>query len=89
MREILKIVTLLLLGVVGLVAYSGGSGTELAPYQIANEADLIQLSRASGDWSKYFIQTSDIDFGADSSAVDWNGDGNATWDSGDQYGFFR
>ncbi|MEA3286683.1 MAG: GLUG motif-containing protein, partial [Candidatus Marinimicrobia bacterium] len=48
----------------GLMAqtYSGGSGTEGAPYQIANKADLKYLSENSGEWSKHFIQTADITF---------------------------
>lgn len=56
--------------------YSGGSGAELDPYQIANTDDLIELSNTSGDWGAYFIQTVDITFNADESQVDWNGDGN-------------
>lgn len=87
MRKEFKVVIMSILGLGFLLAYSGGSGTELAPYQIANAADLIQLSKSSSDWSKYFIQTADIDFGVDSTAFDWDGDGSATWDSGDQYGF--
>ena len=43
------------------IAYSGGSGTEAAPYQIANAADLLQLSTDTGNYNKYFILTADID----------------------------
>ena len=43
-------------------SYSGGSGTSGAPYQIANKADLKYLSENSGEWTKYFIQTADINF---------------------------
>ena len=41
--------------------YSGGSGTEADPYQIANIADLFYLRYHSNHYSKYFIMTSDID----------------------------
>ncbi len=41
--------------------YSGGSGTEAAPYVIKDFADLKELSETPADWSKYFIQTADID----------------------------
>ena len=41
--------------------YSGGSGTEADPYQIATLADLQYLSENSGEWTKHFIQTADID----------------------------
>lgn len=54
--------------------YSGGSGTSESPYQIANLNDLAELSGASGDWNKYFIQTANIDASSTSS---WNG--NAGW----------
>ncbi len=67
--------------------YSGGSGTSGDPYQIATTDDLIELSNTSGDWSAFFIQTADIDFGADETLVDWDGDGTADWDAGDQLGF--
>ncbi len=33
--------------------YSGGSGTEATPYQIADTDDLIELSNTSGDWNAY------------------------------------
>lgn len=42
--------------------YSGGSGTEADPYQIANKADLKYLSENSGEWSKHFKQTAGITF---------------------------
>jgi Secretion system C-terminal sorting domain/The GLUG motif len=54
----------------GLMAYSGGSGTENAPYQIDNLTDLQYLSSHSSDWDKYFVQTSDIDASATST---WDG----------------
>jgi hypothetical protein len=56
--------------------YSGGDGSEGNPYQIANEADLIYLSKTSGDWDKHFKQTASISFNADESKVDWDGDGS-------------
>lgn len=40
--------------------YSGGSGTEADPYQIADVNDWNTLMATSADWSKYFILTSDI-----------------------------
>ncbi len=41
--------------------YSGGNGTLATPYQIANVADLSELSTTTADWGSYFIQTADID----------------------------
>jgi hypothetical protein len=41
-------------------AYSGGSGTALAPYQIANTSDFLQLAGDTGNYGKYFILTADI-----------------------------
>ena len=55
--------------------YAGGSGTESDPYQIATAQDLITLSQNSDDWDKHFIQTADIAFDADETAVDWDGSG--------------
>ncbi len=47
----------------GLVAFSGGAGTEEDPYKIADLDDLIGLSDNSGYWGSgtYFIQTANID----------------------------
>ncbi len=56
--------------------YSGGDGSEASPYQIATAADLITLSRTSGDWAKHYIQTADIEFDANEALVDWDADGN-------------
>lgn len=42
-------------------AYSGGSGTPEAPYQIATKADLLQLAGSTADYDKCFILTADID----------------------------
>ena len=43
--------------------YSGGSGTSADPYQIADVNDWQALASISDDWNKYFILTSDIEFG--------------------------
>ncbi|MCK5817491.1 MAG: choice-of-anchor D domain-containing protein, partial [Candidatus Marinimicrobia bacterium] len=45
----------------GKTPYSGGSGTELDPYLIANYENLLELSAMTHDWNKFFIQTADID----------------------------
>ena len=46
----------------GLVAkYSGGSGTEADPYQIADTNDLLALTDTPTDYNKCFILTVDID----------------------------
>jgi len=42
-------------------AYSGGSGIESDPYQIANKADLLYLGANTADYSKRFVMTADID----------------------------
>jgi hypothetical protein len=41
--------------------YTGGAGTVLSPYQIADSDDLLQLADTPADYSKYFILTADID----------------------------
>ncbi|MFC1764244.1 GLUG motif-containing protein [Planctomycetota bacterium] len=41
--------------------YSGGSGTENDPYQIATAQDLIELGDDPNNYDKHFILTSDID----------------------------
>jgi mucin-19 len=43
--------------------YSGGSGTTGNPYKISTVADWQALIATSGDWSKSFILTADLDFG--------------------------
>jgi len=43
--------------------YSGGSGTEVDPYQIATKADLLQLADTVEDYNKCFILTSNINMG--------------------------
>ena len=44
-------------------SYSGGTGIEADPYQIATVADWTTLSVTTSDWDKNFILNSDIDFG--------------------------
>ena len=41
--------------------YSGGSGTEADPYEIATKQDLLDLGANTDDYEKYFIMTADID----------------------------
>jgi The GLUG motif len=41
-------------------AYSGGTGEPNNPYQIATKADLLALAANTGDYSKCFILTADI-----------------------------
>lgn len=67
--------------------YDGGDGTPEDAYQIASVTDLVYLSQHSSDWNKNFLQTANIDFGSDETAVDWDGDGTADLDSADQLGF--
>lgn len=43
--------------------YSGGEGTAASPYEIANKADFILLTKRTKDWDKSFIQTADLDMG--------------------------
>lgn len=42
-------------------AYSGGSGSEGDPYQIATAADLIDLSTNLVNWTNHFVQTANVD----------------------------
>ncbi len=42
--------------------YSGGSGTQADPYLISTKNDLKYLSENNSEWSKHFIQVSDIVF---------------------------
>lgn len=50
-----------IVSITGPVKYSGGSGTEMDPYQIANIGDFQQLSTTPADWDKSFILTANID----------------------------
>lgn len=49
--------------------FSGGSGTQADPYQIATPDDLKFLSESPELWNKYFIQTDNIDA---SVSAGWN-----------------
>jgi len=58
------------MGVVCLLAfyssifgYSGGSGAEGDPYQIADPNDWQVLTNDPNNWDKYFVLVNDIDFG--------------------------
>ena len=42
--------------------YSGGSGTQVDPYLVSTKNDLEYLSENNSEWSKHFIQVSDIVF---------------------------
>lgn len=68
---------LLMISILEAGTYSGGAGTESAPYQISNMDDLIELSQNSADWSEYFYQTTSITFPEDETSVDWDDDGSA------------
>lgn len=88
MENTLRLTSLFLLFLIPLCAgtYNGGDGSEENPYKIASTTDLIELSNTSDDWSSHFIQMANISFKADSSLVDWNGDGTV-WDEDDEKGF--
>ena len=43
-----------------LLAYSGGDGNSVNPYQIANIADFQQLTIDDPNWNKSFILTADV-----------------------------
>ena len=62
-----------------------GSGTSINPYQIASWQNLYWISQNSAQWSKYYVQTADIDFAEASPAINtwasgagWTPIGNAT-----------
>src|SRR4030042_1574291 len=40
--------------------YSGGSGTQEAPYQISTSTDWLTLTNARDDWGKNFVLTDDL-----------------------------
>ncbi|MBI9017474.1 MAG: hypothetical protein JEZ07_09470 [Phycisphaerae bacterium] len=48
-------------GATCLGQYSGGTGTEADPYQIATAEDLIRLGNTTEDYNSCFIMTADID----------------------------
>lgn len=45
-----------------LAAYSGGDGTEEAPFQLSTAANWTELVTTTADWDKHFILTADLDF---------------------------
>jgi hypothetical protein len=53
-------------------APAAGDGTSENPYQIASLENLYWISQYSTEWSKYYIQTADIDASATSG---WSGGG--------------
>jgi len=59
--RIVAVGLLLTIGSTATARYSGGSGTEKDPYQIATAADLIALGETPGDYDKHFLLTADID----------------------------
>ena len=63
--RILSIITVLLFSFAwqanSCCAYSGGSGTDDDPYQIANVGDLLALAADTDNYDKSFILTGDID----------------------------
>jgi len=59
-RRVLVIACLVFCSFSSLFAYSGGSGTESDPYQIAAVSDWNDLMNTASDWNKHFIMTADI-----------------------------
>src|SRR4030042_5701763 len=59
-RKTLMVASLVLSCLSSVFAYSGGSGTEADPYQIATVSDWNDLMNTSTDWNKYFIMTADV-----------------------------
>ncbi len=56
------------------VAPPAGNGSAGNPYEITTWQNLYWLSQNSGQWSKHFIQTTDIDFNDAATAI-------SSWDS--------
>ncbi len=57
--------------------YSGGTGTDTDPYQIATADDLIELGNTTDDYSCYFQMTKDIDlsnYTFDKAVIAWDTD---------------
>ena len=57
----LPLVLVVVMGAAANAQYSGGSGTEADPWQIATAADLIALGQNTGHYGDYFVMTADID----------------------------
>ena len=60
-RKVLVVTCLVFCSLSSVYAYSGGSGTEAAPYQIGTVSDWNDLMSTTADWNKYFIMTADVD----------------------------
>jgi hypothetical protein len=58
---IFTLLVILASSILAFAKYSGGSGTSVDPYQIANVADLMTLANDINDYNKCFIMTADID----------------------------
>ena len=80
MKKLIILITMILFlaSMMYAVSFSGGSGTEINPYQIANLDDLKELSDSASVWDKYFIQTADINAGATRNWNVGNHDGDTT-----------
>jgi hypothetical protein len=50
-----------ILSIISSSSYSGGSGTEVDPYLIANVNDLLEIGETTADYDKHFLMTADID----------------------------
>lgn len=59
-RKAVILTVIILTGVSFAGIYSGGSGTETAPYQIGTVADWQELMADSNDWDANFIMIADI-----------------------------
>jgi len=57
------VLLILLASNAGAALYSGGAGTEGAPYRIGTAADWNTLCTTEEDWDKHFLLITDIDFG--------------------------
>jgi hypothetical protein len=59
-QKVVIVAVLILANVSFAGTYSGGSGTEIEPYQIGNPDDWQELMTTSEDWNKHFILTADV-----------------------------
>ena len=57
--------------------YSGGSGTEVSPYQIADANDWQELTTTTADWSAYFELIADVDLAGIASLTPVGTDANS------------